>query len=87
MRRTVVAQQEAAKSAVAAERGVDQLERLIREYEDAVFDPLFSPERARRLCREVEALADAVGYADHARLYRLHTMCEIAEEAHEHGHR
>jgi hypothetical protein len=60
-----------------------KLERLIDEYECAIFDPLFDPKKTEQLCTEVEAEADRTGYNGHVRLMALHTMHEHAAEIHE----
>jgi hypothetical protein len=63
---------------------MQNLETLIRRYEDAIFDPLFDPDTCALLCQQVErAAAHRTDDAMNHRLYALHTAFERAALAQE----
>lgn len=56
----------------------DKLEKLIARYSVAIQRGDLC--EIETLCNRVEAEADAIGYANHARLLRLHTAAERVSE-------
>jgi hypothetical protein len=57
----------------------DKLNKLIGEYETAIFATRPSNDKIDKLATAVELEADRVGYTNHSRLYHLHNMAESVQ--------